>query len=607
VEAPVSRPLRIAHLATVDATLRFLLLPQLVRLRGEGYEVAAVSAPGPWTSDLEDRGIRHVPWPSATRSWDPAADARAFGELRRTLRRERFDLVHTHNPKPGVLGRVAARWAGVPCVANTVHGLYATRDDPPRRRVPVIAAERLAARFSDLELYQSEEDLAWARELGLVDPPRAVLLGNGTDLSRFDPAAVSPERRAALRRELGFGTDEVVVGTVGRLVAEKGYRELVRASEWVREREPKTRFLAVGPGDPSKSDALGPEELRVAREHVFFTGWRDDVRDLLAAMDVFVLASWREGLPRSGIEAAAMGLPMVLADIRGCREIARHGAEGLLVPRRDPGRLAEAILRLVRNDHERRRMGAAARERAVDRFDERQVVEILLEQYRGLFQRKGLTGSLIQVAELGEVQIRRGRPEDATALALYHARHSSAFLPLLGPGFLRQFYLAQIEDPRAVVVVAERDGQVVGFCTGVASMPRFIRRFALRHGPAALAAAGRRLGSASVIHRAWEVFRYPGKLSGLPDAELVFAAVDPVVRSQRLGGLLTQRCLDGLAALGVRRVRVFIGVDNEPSYRMIRRLGFQPRGQVVVHQGTESNVLVTSLAEPPSGARHIVA
>lgn len=379
-----------AHVTTVDVTLRFLLLPQLSRLREEGFEVTAISAPGPWTAQLEAEGIRHVGWPDATRAWDPGADARAFRSLTRIFRRERFHLVHTHNPKPGVLGRFGARLAGVPCVVNTVHGLYAVPEDPLRRKVPVLSLEWLAARFSDLELYQSDEDLRWARRIGLVPSRKSAYLGNGTDLSWFDPAAVPPDRLSRLRRELDLPDGALVVGTVGRLVAEKGYRELLEAARLVNRQVPEARFLAVAPPDPEKWDAVHRRELHSIRELFRFTGWREDVRDLLALMDVFVLASWREGLPRSAIEAAAMGLPLVVTDVRGCREVVRDGEEGLLVPPRDAATLARAIIRLLGDKDLRGRLGAAARRRAEDRFDQRAVGDRLVTAYRQVLARKGL-------------------------------------------------------------------------------------------------------------------------------------------------------------------------------------------------------------------------
>ena len=389
--------IRVAHVATVDLTLRFLLLGQMRRLRDEGFDVTAISAPGPWTAALEAEGIRHIQWRHATRAWHPVADVRAFRELFGIFARESFDLVHTHNPKPGVLGRPAARLAGVPCVLNTVHGLYATPEDRPLRRAAVLGVERVAGWFSDLELYQSEEDLRWARAARVARAGRSVLLGNGTDLSRFDPSAVDPSRTSSLRSEFSIRDGELVVGIVGRMVAEKGYREFFAAARAVRHRHPGIRFLVVGQVDHEKSDAISHDELAKAGADVIFTGWREDVRDLMALMDVFVLPSWREGLPRSAIEAASMGKPSVLTDVRGCREVGRDGEEALLVPPRDPERLAAAIELLVCDASLRARLGRAARRRALERFDEQRVGDVILAAYRTVLQRKKVAGGIATI------------------------------------------------------------------------------------------------------------------------------------------------------------------------------------------------------------------
>jgi len=385
----VEQAKRIAHVATIQATVRFLLLPQLRRLRDAGYEVAAISAPGPYTADLKAEGIRFIPWPHATRAWDPAADLLAVGELVSILRRERFDLLHTHTPKPGVVGRIVARAVGVPSVVHTAHGLYARPDDPIRRKAPVLGVEWFAARFSDLELYQSQEDLAWARRLGIVPRGRSRFLGNGTDLTRFRPNALSDDRRSTLQAELGIPRGVPVVGTLGRLVAEKGYRELLAAMQAVRGVVPDARLLAIGPRDPAKPDALSREELAAVGDWAVFTGPRSNTPELFALMDVFVLASWREGMSRSAIEAAAMGKPLILTDIRGCREVVRDGIEGLLVPPRDARRLSIALLRLLQDPDLRARMGSEARARALERFDERSVTDIIVRSYRRLLSRNG--------------------------------------------------------------------------------------------------------------------------------------------------------------------------------------------------------------------------
>ena len=594
------RPLRVAHLTTTDLTLRYLLLGQLRRLAAEGYEVTGISAPGPNGAALEAEGIRFVPWRNATRAWNPVADVKALAELVALLRRERFDLVHTHNPKPGVLGRVAARLAGVPLVVNTVHGLYATPEDRLRKRVAVLGAEWLAGRCSDLELYQSEEDLRWAARLRLARAGRSHLLGNGTDTGYFDPARVPAERAAALRHELGIPADALVVGAVGRLVAEKGYRELFAAARAVRRADPRVRFLAVGAPDLEKADAITEAELAGAAEDVVVTGWRDDVRDLLAVMDVFVLASWREGMPRSAIEAAAMGRALVLTDIRGCREVARHDREALLVPPRDPGALAGAIARLAADPALRDRLATAARARALERFSEAQVAERVVGHYRRL------TGAPAPAAagdDPGPLVVRPATPADAAAMARLHADGMpEAFLPTLGPRFLARLYRALASDPDAVALVAEGVDGVVGFAAGVASVGGFYRRFARAHGPAAALAAAPRLVRPRVARRLLETVRYPaqepngnGNGNGrLPDAELLSIAVAPGFRAGGTGRALADGVLAGLAGRGVDDIKVVVGAANQGANRFYAKVGFREAGQLTVHQGTPSNVWIRS-------------
>jgi glycosyltransferase involved in cell wall biosynthesis len=384
---------KLIHLTTVDLSLRALLLNQLERYAKEGYEIVGVSAPGPYVAELEARGIRHVAVESLTRSWTPLQDLRALAELRRIFRDERPTIVHTHNPKTGVFGRLAARAARVPIVVNTVHGLYAAADIGAVKRTVVRTAERVSAKVSDFELFQSEEDHRWAVRTRLVPARRAAWLGNGVDTTRFDPRTVDVARAAELRAAWG-ATGRLVVGTVGRLVAEKGYRELFRAAEVVRREHPEAVFVAVGPEDPSKADRLDAatlERLR-AKEGIVLAGEgaADDMPAIYQAFDLFCLPSYREGVPRSAIEAMSMGRPVVATNIRGCREVVADGETGLLIPVRDHAALARAVSRLLADPALRERMGSAGRVRAVERFDEELVVQRTLEVYDRLLRAKGL-------------------------------------------------------------------------------------------------------------------------------------------------------------------------------------------------------------------------
>jgi glycosyltransferase involved in cell wall biosynthesis len=379
---------RVVHLTTSDMSLALLLGPQLRAFAAAGMDVIGASAPGPWVDGLGAWGVRHEPVAHATRSVAPRHDAMALAELVRLFRRLRPDIVHTHNPKPGVYGRLAARLARVPIVVNTVHGLYATADDSWSRRTTVYGLERLASVCSDAELVQNEEDVATLERLR-VPQRKLVPLGNGVDLERFRPP--SADEVAQARRELGIRAGDVVAGVVGRLVWEKGYAELFAAARRLRQTRPNVVVIVVGPTDPAKGDGLTEADLAAAKElgNVVVLGERRDVERLYRAFDLFVLPSHREGFPRAAMEASASGVPVIATDIRGCRQVVDHGVSGLLVPVRDAEGLASAMEALADDPVRRRSMGDAARRQAETEFDDQRVIRRTLEVYTRLLVKAG--------------------------------------------------------------------------------------------------------------------------------------------------------------------------------------------------------------------------
>jgi len=384
VTAPARGRPRLVHVTTTDMSLALLLGPQLRAFADAGYDVVGASAPGPHAAELEQVGLTHRPLRHATRSHAPHRDVAALLELRAMFKELRPDIVHTHNPKPGVYGRLAARSTGVPGIVNTVHGLYALPSDPWHKRTVVYGLERVAAICSHAELVQNPEDLEVLARVG-VPRSKLTLLGNGVDLARFDPAGFDAAHVTALRRELGAGPDDVVCGVVGRLVWEKGYREVFEAAAVLRARAPHVVVVVIGPRDPDKSDAVSDADVEAARAAgVRFLGFRDDVHDLYAAMDLYVLASHREGLPRSAMEAAAMGVPIVATDVRGCREVVDDGATGMLVPRGDAAALAAAVEALAGDAPLRRKLGEAGIEKARAEFDQHRIIDITLSVYERL-------------------------------------------------------------------------------------------------------------------------------------------------------------------------------------------------------------------------------
>ena len=384
------RPL-LVHVTTSDISLSLLLGPQLKAFSEAGYDVLGISSPGPFVAELDAAGIGHVPLTHSTRSTAPLHDLLAGPEIYRVFRRLQPDIVHTHNPKPGIYGRPAARAAAVPVVVNTVHGLYATSDDPLIRRTAVYGLERFAATFSDAELVQNPEDVETLAALR-IPGDRLHLLGNGVDLDRFSPGPETQEARRRVRAEIGAGDRSVVIGAIGRLVWEKGYAELFAAAARLSHQVPDALIVVAGPTEPAKRDGIDARAIAEAETAgIRFLGYRADVEHIYAALDVYVLASHREGFPRSAMEAAAMSLPIVATDIRGCRQVVDDGVTGLLVPARNADALAQALTRLGRDDSLRKSMGCEARAKAIRQFDQRRVIEITLGVYEQLLARKGRT------------------------------------------------------------------------------------------------------------------------------------------------------------------------------------------------------------------------
>ncbi|MCL4872099.1 MAG: glycosyltransferase family 4 protein [Anaerolineae bacterium] len=390
-ERVFSPPLKVAHITTIDLSLRFLLLNQLQSLRAAGYEVMGISCAGPDVPVLEASGIRHIPVPM-TRRFSPLPDLLSLWRLYRVMRRERFAIVHTHNPKPGLLGQVAAWLAGTPIIVNTVHGFYFHEGMKPFWRRFYITVEKIAARCSDVILSQNSEDMVTAVTTHICPPDKIKYLGNGIDIARFNRDCLPPETISYTRAALGIPSGAPVVGFVGRLVAEKGILELLTAVRQVIAQQPQTRLLIIGPLDGEKADALTPA---VAADYgladtCIFSGMRQDMPELYALMDVFVLPSHREGFPRSPMEASAMGVPCVVTDIRGCREAVIHGRNGYLTPLGDIDALAAAILDLLADKDKARQMGQNGRQMAEELFDEQLVFARVKAEYTRLLQARGM-------------------------------------------------------------------------------------------------------------------------------------------------------------------------------------------------------------------------
>jgi len=385
--------IKIAHVTTVSSSLKGLMLNQLNYLSQDGYEIVGISSSGPDVVHIEARGIRHIPI-TINRAMSPLADLKTLWQLYFILRKERFTIVHTHHAKASLLGQLAAKFAGVPIILNTIHGYHFHENMPPRKRRFFVELERIGTLCSDLVLSQNEEDIETAITEKLSPPEKLVHIGNGIDVTRFDPDLLSPEEIRQKQIELDLEPTSLVIGFVGRLTVDKGFLDFLRAGQILADRLPDVRFLIVGDADYDKPDAV---EATVARDYgiyekCIFMGFRpnEEVPLLINMMDVLVLPSIYEGFPRSVMEAAAMGVPTVATDVKGSREAVKDGETGLLVPLHDISALAGAIEKILTDKELADRMGATCRQLALDRFDERQVFEKIRDIYRQLLNADGM-------------------------------------------------------------------------------------------------------------------------------------------------------------------------------------------------------------------------
>lgn len=384
-----SKKIKVCYVTSADITIRFILFNHLKFLKSEGYDVYAVCSPGKWIKEIEKEGIK-METIKFRRKISPIYDLISLVKLFFYFRKEKFDIVHTHTPKAGLIGQLAAKMAGIPIIINTVHGFYFQKRDCWLKRSFFILIEKIAAKCSDLIFFVNREDMETAAKGKICSPKIIRYFGGGVDPKRFNPEKFSDDFIIKRKKDFGINLDGKVVGIVARLVEEKGYLDLFNAFKEILEYFPKITLLTVGLQEPEKKDAIKIEifeEYKIEKNLVFL-GERTDVEEIYAIMDVFVLPSYREGLGISIIEASAMEKPVVSTDIRGCREVVEGEKTGKLVPPGDPHKLAEAIIYLIKNPGEAKQMGKNGRKKILAEFDERLVFDRINKEYERLIKEK---------------------------------------------------------------------------------------------------------------------------------------------------------------------------------------------------------------------------
>lgn len=350
--------------------------------RDTGYKVEVATGPGPATGKIAELGFAVHELPLSRSGLNPLAELASFGVLYKLFRKVRPDLVHLVTIKPVLYGGVAARLARVPAVVAAISGLgtifLARGGGATLRRAAVKMAYRFALGHRNLRVvFQNPSDRETFQRFGINADKTEIIRGSGADLSQFPSVAEPPP--------------PIVVTMASRLLRDKGVREYVAAAEIVRTRLLDVEFQLAGDIDPGNPTSLSQEDCDAIAQtgHVRLLGHRTDVAELFFASHIVVLPSYREGLPKVLIEAAAAGRAVVTTDVPGCRDAIEPGKTGLLVPVGQADELAEAIETLATDKALRQAFGRAGRTLAERQFDVRQVIVQHLAIYDMLTRASG--------------------------------------------------------------------------------------------------------------------------------------------------------------------------------------------------------------------------
>jgi len=376
---------KLIRITTVPISLEKLLENQ-ARFFKSHYEVILVSAQEDQLEAVaKDQGVAFFPL-QMTRKIMPLQDLRCLMQLIRFLRQEKPHIVHSHTPKAGIIGMLAAFIARVPVRMHTVAGLPLMEAKGLKKRI-LCAVERLTYRCATHVYPNSKGLMDFIQKKHLAEKTPLQIIGkgssNGIDTTYFNADAISAEVVEKCQKKWAIAQDDFVFLFIGRLVGDKGINELVAAFEQLSSKLHKVKLLLVGPQEPTL-DPLAKSTIKAIDQNpsIISTGYQQDVRPFLKMAQVFVFPSYREGFPNVVLQAGAMGVPCIVSDINGCNEIIEDEANGFVVPPKQVQPLTKKMQSLYEDAEKRNTFIQRTQTRIATNFERAQYWKLLLAEYK---------------------------------------------------------------------------------------------------------------------------------------------------------------------------------------------------------------------------------
>ena len=385
---------KLIRITTVPISFKVLLKGQLRFMASNGFDVKGVSSEGEELREVHENEGIVMEAINMSRKITPFQDLKSLWEMWNFLRKEKPQIVHTHTPKAGIIGMLAARLAGVPHRLHTVAGLPLMEATGIKRKIlnfveklTYSSATRVYPNSKGLYDFILQNNFTQSNKLKII----ANGSSNGINTTFFSPDQVTELERVALREKLNIQPDDFVFVFVGRIVSDKGINELIKAFSELQTAENNEltgiKLLLVG-GLESDLDPLNPETIAEINQNkdIISAGFQQDVRPFFAISDALAFPSYREGFPNVVMQAGAMGLPSIVSDINGCNEIIVEGENGLIIPSKNVEKLKEKMLTLARDKNLYIKLKENSRRMIENRYEQSVVWKALLEEYEGLLQ-----------------------------------------------------------------------------------------------------------------------------------------------------------------------------------------------------------------------------